>query len=332
MRRSDEADLRLVRRQFKGHPHGDRIARGLQHVLETLPAAERLRFLHEAILQGIHRLMGAHPLRQFQPPVVDVKGNNLLRTQDFRPLQGKNADRAATEDCHGFPAPVPHLQQTVHRHGGRFKHRRLLIRDRRIVFDRVHRRDHHIFRETPLFPAADKAVMLAEGEVPQLAIVALHARHQRRAADRVPDLEVLHPFADFHDIAAELMSQHHRVEMRPVVQHPGNVAPADAGRPDPDLYRSRPHHRRFPVCIPDILIAVQYRRFHFIIAFFRLRLCVHNLFQRRIQFPVSLITFIINSPHFRIRRVGHLHADRPLCRFLEAAVNPGSDPRKDRRA
>ena len=85
----------------------------------------------------------------------------------------------------------------------------------------------------------------------------------------LPDVIAFDLCADFHDITAELMSQHHRVEMRPVVQHPGNVAPAYAGRPDPDLYRSRPHHRRFPVCIPDILIPVQYCRFHFVLAFFQ---------------------------------------------------------------
>ena len=258
----DEAHLRLVGRQFKGHPHGHRVARGLQYVFKAPAAGQRLGFFHKAFLQGVHGLVRAHPLCQLQPAVVNVKGHNLLCAQDFCPLQGKDADGAAAQDRHGFAAPVPGLEQAVHRHCGRLKHGRLLIGNRRIIFDSVCRRDHHIFREASLLPAADKAVMPAQGEVSLLAVRAFHAGHQRRAAHRVANLQAFHAFADLHHVSAEFVSKHHRIEVRPVVQYPRHVAAADTGCPHPDLYRPGPAHRRLPVRIADILISVQHRCFH----------------------------------------------------------------------
>ena len=104
--------------------------------------------------------------------------------------------------------------------------------------------------------------MLAQGEVALLAVVALHAGEQRRAGDGVPHLDGGDALAYLHHIAGKLVAQHHRVEVGPMVEHPGHVAAADACGPHPHLHRAGQCLWGGELLVADVLVAVQNCCFH----------------------------------------------------------------------
>ena len=285
MGRADEADVRLVGRRLEGHVHGDRVACRLKDPGKAAPAGQSLGALHEALFLRVDRLVRSHAPGQSQTALVDVERHHAAASEDLRPLQREDADGAAAE--HGYipAALIIVAQHAVQRDRGGLKHRRLLIRNGRIVLHRVALGQHDVIREAALLAAADKAVMLAERIISLLAVRALHTGKQRRAGDGVAHLERLHPFADLDHVARELMSQYHRVKVRAVMQHARHIAAADARRAHPHLHRSRQGFRRGKLLVPNILICMQDRRFHGLSSF--IRSFKFSYRRRYVRYPAS---------------------------------------------
>ena len=218
---ADEAHPGLVGGGLKGHVHGDGVARRLEDIVKAVAAGEGLGPLHVALFPGVDGLVGAHALGQGQAALVDVKGHNLLAAENLGPLQGEDANGAAAQNGHVAAALVAVAQQPVEGHGGGLEHGGLLVGDGGVVLDGVLRGHHHVLGKAALLAAADEAVMLAQGEVALLAVVALHAGEQGRAGDGVPHLDGGDALAYLHHVAGKLVAQHHRVEVGPHGGAPG---------------------------------------------------------------------------------------------------------------
>ena len=106
----------------------------------------------------------------------------------------------------------------------------MLCRERlRIVDNGVLFRDHNIIRIASLLPGTDKTIVLAQRKVSVLTVVAFHTGFQRSSGYMIPDFHFGNSLSHFHNITGELMSQHDRIKVYPVVQHSGNIGPADTG-------------------------------------------------------------------------------------------------------
>ena len=128
--------------------------------------------------------------------------------------------------------------------------------------NRVQLRHTDIFREAAEFTRTDKAVMLAQGIIPPLAVIAFQAGNQRDPGHTVARFQACHALPGLDNGSGKLMAKHIGEIMAGIRIHPRYVRPADAGILDLDQNPAGPGLRRLDLFITNIIFRVHNSGFH----------------------------------------------------------------------